>query len=142
MAVQVDLALEPGAQAHLLVTGRGADNTLKLSDVRMAGAHQQQQHGQGDNGTGEARMGVWKTISCEMKGRMTALTAHASAPLIAAGSSHQVCRHAYVRIKKVSHFICCVDIQMDIIPRSCKPDSKGIICNVYMWTCRYSHRLG
>ena len=84
----MNLALEPGAQANLLVTGSAADGTLKLSDVRMAGQGGAS-HAEGGGSAAEARMGVWKTVATELKGRMTSLAVHSAAPLIAAGSSHQ-----------------------------------------------------
>ena len=88
--VQVGVALEPGSQANVLVTGSAGDGTLRLSDVRMAGQHAQHSASQGAEGVVGARMGVWKSVPTELKGRMTTLAVHSAAPLIAAGSSHQV----------------------------------------------------
>lgn len=84
---QVGLALEPGAQPHVLVTGSAVEGTLKLSDVRMTG---QLPEAHTPSGQGTAHMGVCKTFNTELRGRLTAMAAHSSAPLIAAGSSHQV----------------------------------------------------
>lgn len=85
--LQVDIALEPGMQPHLLVTGCARDNALKLTDLRMLSSQHQ---GQSQSSAESGRSAVWKTVATDLRGRLTALTAHACAPLIAAGSSHQV----------------------------------------------------
>lgn len=88
--LQVGLAAGSAGQPHLIITGCAADSSIKLSDVRMAG-QQQQPDSSSASGVG---ISVVKTVSTDLRGTLTTMTVHSDAPLIAAGSSHQVRGHA------------------------------------------------
>ena len=86
---QANMAAEPYDQPQLVVTACAADATIKLCDIRMAG--QQQPGANGDAASSSnGGLGVWRVVSAELKGRLSAMAVHPAAPLIAAGSSHQV----------------------------------------------------
>lgn len=72
------MVAEAGGDPHSLVVA-SPKGLMKLCDARMVGA---------------AQLGVWKTVEAHTKGHVTALTAHPHAPLLATGTSMQVCAHA------------------------------------------------
>ena len=98
--MQMGMAMEPGGLEHQLVTA-SAGGELAFIDFRAVSSSSSYA---AEGSLPPAQMGKWKSVDASTKGGLSALAAHRHAPILATGTTSQVC------VQTLKHFSKIVDI--------------------------------